>query len=87
MAKTLSSGNATVTLVGESGVGKTTCVHAFADALLENPKMPPEIKHHQIVSLDAPTLIANAPDPGQMEDLVLRILNEAHKAKKYYSIF
>jgi len=87
MAKTLSSGNATVTLVGESGVGKTTCVHAFADALLQNSKMPPEIKHHQIIALDAPTLIANARDPGQMEDLVLRILSESHKAKNIILFF
>ncbi len=87
MAKTLAGGNGTVTLVGESGVGKTTCVHAFADALLENPKMPSEIKHRQVVALDAPMLIANAKDPGQMEELVLRILNEAHKAKNIILFF
>ena len=36
MTQNLASGNATAVLVGDNGAGKTTCVHAFAERLLED---------------------------------------------------
>ena len=87
MNQMISSGNGTVTLVGDTGVGKTTCVHAFADFALNNPSASKEVKHHQIVALDAPTLLSRAKNPGQMEELMIRIFNEAHKAKNIILFF
>jgi ATP-dependent Clp protease ATP-binding subunit ClpC len=87
MIQMLNSGNGTVTLVGDTGVGKTTCVHAFAEHILAEQNTPGNIKHNQVFVLDAPTLIANAKNPGQLEELMLRIFNEAHKAKNIILFF
>lgn len=81
MVGSMGSGSATVTLVGESGVGKTTCVYAFAERLLEDSSLPDKIRYHQVLQLDTPTLLANAKSPGQMEELMLRVLAESSKAK------
>jgi ATP-dependent Clp protease ATP-binding subunit ClpC len=77
----------TVTLVGEAGVGKTTCVHAFAERLLTDGNLPKSIRSNQIVALDASSLIANAQGPGQLENLMIKILNEAHHAKNIILFF
>lgn len=87
MVLMMNNGNGTVTLVGDTGVGKTTCVHAFAEQILADKKTPGRIRHNQVVELDAPTLIANAKNPGQLEELMLRIFNEAHKAKNIILFF
>lgn len=81
MVGSMGSGSATVTLVGDSGVGKTTCVYAFAEHLLEDGSLSDKIRYNQVLQLDTPTLLANAKNPGQMEELMLRVLAEAHKAK------
>jgi ATP-dependent Clp protease ATP-binding subunit ClpC len=86
MMQTLGGGS-TATLVGDSGVGKTTCVHAFAEQLLSNKSAPERIRYNQIIQLDAPSLIANAKNHGQLEELVLRLLHEAHKAKNIILFF
>lgn len=87
MIQTMNTGNATVTLVGETGVGKTTCVHAFAERLLVDSGAPKRIRYNQVVELDAPTLIANAKNPGQLEELMLRLLREAQRAKNIILFF
>ncbi len=87
MIQMLSSGNGTATLVGETGVGKTTCVHAFAEYILGQPKNSSSVAHHQVIQLDTPTLLANAKNSGQLEELMLKILNEAHKAKNIILFF
>lgn len=87
MVQTMNNGNGTVTLVGETGVGKTTCVHAFAERLLTDKTAPKYIRYNQVVELDAPTLIANAKNHGQLEELMLRIIKEAHRAKNIILFF
>lgn len=87
MIQMMNQGNGTVTLIGDTGVGKTTCVHAFAEHILTNKSVPSKIRHNQVVELDAPTLIANAKNPGQLEELMLRIFQEAHKAKNIILFF
>lgn len=87
MIQMLNSGNGTVTLVGDTGVGKTTCVSAFAERILTDANTPGNVRHNQVVALDAPTLIANAKNPGQLEELMLRIFNEAHRAKNIILFF
>lgn len=87
MTQIMGSGSNTITLVGDEGVGKTTCVYAFAENLLADSKLPGKIRHSQVVELDASTLIANAKGPGQLEDLMLHIFNEAHRAKNIILFF
>jgi ATP-dependent Clp protease ATP-binding subunit ClpC len=87
MIQTMGNSRSTITLVGDEGVGKTTCVYALAETLLADPAVPKSIRYSQIVEMDASTLIANAKKPGELEDLMLRIINEAHQAKNIILFF
>ncbi len=73
------SGKANVALVGESGVGKTTAVYAVANRLIQGDE--PKLRYNQIFELNAATLLAQAREKGQLEDLILRVVGEAHHAK------
>lgn len=69
-------------LVGPVGVGKTTIAYAFAQKLVEERKsIPADLRFHQVVTLDASNLIANAKGRGQLEELLIRVFNEAISAK------
>lgn len=87
MVGAMGSGNSALSLVGEVGVGKTTLVYAFAERLLKVHDIPQRIKHHQVIALDAPTLISMARSPGELEGLMIQILNEAIKAKNIILFF
>jgi ATP-dependent Clp protease ATP-binding subunit ClpC len=77
-----SAGRQNATLVGPAGVGKTTIVHAFAERLLDaSSSLTPSLKFRQVIMLDASALIAAAPGRGELEQLIMRILNEAYSAK------
>lgn len=75
-------GKNTIALVGAAGVGKTYIVESFAGAIL-NPtdKVPASIKYNQIVLLDSASLISAAKRPGDLEQLMTQILNEAYSSK------
>ena len=76
------NGNRNVALVGPYGSGRTTIVEAFAETLLDaNSKIPSNLKFSQIYVIDASALISAANEPGSLEQLVPRIINEAYKAK------
>ncbi len=80
MLQVLSQADRTnIALVGEVGTGKTTAVYALAEQLLSG--VSTELKYHQIFSLNAATLLSSAHHPGQMEELIFRIANEAHHAR------
>ncbi len=87
MAQIMGSSNSTITLVGDEGVGKTTCVYAFAERLLADGSLPKQIRYSQVVELDASVLIANAKHPGELEDLMLHIFAEASRAKNIILFF
>ena len=75
-------GRRNAVLVGPVGVGKTTIAYAFAQNLVENrTSIPPELQYHQVITLDASNLIANAKGRGQLEELLIHIFNEAIAAK------
>lgn len=70
------------TIVGEVGVGKTTLVHALAQRLLLDAKsVPAKLRFQQVMELNASHLIANAKGRGQLEELLIRVFNEAIAAK------
>lgn len=75
-------GRRNAVLVGESGVGKTTLVYSLAQRLLlANSQIPRELMYQQVITLDAANLIANAKARGQLEELLIRVFNEAIHAK------
>ncbi len=77
-----SEGRQNAVLVGETGVGKTTVVHAFAERLLDaSSKLPGSLKFRQVVMLDSAALLSAAPGKGELEDLIMRIFSEAFSAK------
>lgn len=76
------SGRRNVVLVGEAGVGKTTLVYSLASRLLSaKVKNSHQLKYQQVIALDASNLIANAKAKGQLEELLIRVFNEALHAK------
>ena len=81
MIQNMNSGAGSVSLVGELGAGKTTAVHAFADRLIEDQKVPETLKNHQVVAIDAPTLLSQARGRGELEGLMIRVFNEAARAR------
>lgn len=69
-------------LIGNYGSGRTTLINYFAETLLNaSSKIPSSLKFSQLYSLDAASLIAVADKPGELEYLMIRILNEAYAAK------
>lgn len=77
-----SGGRQNAALVGPSGVGKTTIVHAFAERILDaSAKIPSNLKFRQVFILDSSSLIAAAPGRGELEGLVMEVLGEAYTAK------
>lgn len=75
-------GRQNIALVGPLGVGKTSLVHAFAEKLM-NPSadLPANLRFHQVVSLDAGSLIGSAKGRGDLEELVNALMVEAYRAK------
>lgn len=79
MMNVLANGrSSSVALVGEVGTGKTTAVYALAKKLLTDNV--PSLRYHQVFSLDASVLIANASHFPSLEQLLLGVFNEAAKA-------
>ena len=76
------SGRQNAVLVGAAGVGKTSIIHAFAEQLLDaSAALPESLKFRQVFILDSASLIAAAPGRGELEGLVMQVLNEAYAAK------
>lgn len=77
-----SGGRQNAVLVGPTGVGKTTIVHAFAERILDaKAKIPASLKFRQVFILDSAALIAAAPGRGELEGLIMQVLGEAYSAK------
>ena len=76
------SGRQNAVLVGAAGVGKTSIIHAFAERLLDaSSPLPESLRFRQVFILDSASLIAAAPGRGELEGLIMRVLNEAYSAK------
>lgn len=75
-------GRSNAVLVGEQGAGKTTLIYALAQKLITNNKdVPKSVAFQQVIALDASNLIANTKSPGQLEELLITLFNEAIHAK------
>ncbi|MDR0979961.1 MAG: ATP-dependent Clp protease ATP-binding subunit [Candidatus Nomurabacteria bacterium] len=77
-----SGGRQNVAIVGPDGAGKTSVVHDFAERLLDaDSEIDKNLKFRQVFLLDSAALIAGAPNRGEIEGLMTRVLNEAAAAK------
>jgi ATP-dependent Clp protease ATP-binding subunit ClpC len=52
-----------------------------------DPATPPNLRYNHIFAIDAPTFIARANAGGNVENLLIRMLNEAHAAKNVILFF
>jgi ATP-dependent Clp protease ATP-binding subunit ClpC len=75
------NGRRNVALVGGLGVGKTTFVYALANKILNSKGSARQLNNMQIIGLDSASLLANAKGRGQLEELMIRLFNEAARAK------
>lgn len=76
------AGRQNIALVGAYGSGRSTIVNSFAETLMNaDSKIPNSLKFRQIYSLDAPSLISAARNHGEIEYLMIKILNEIYSAK------
>ncbi len=75
----LASGSPHVVLVGQPGVGKDAVVADIAHRMVSE-EVPPQLKDHRLVSLSVPALVAGASAPGELEQRVLRLVNEVVRA-------
>jgi ATP-dependent Clp protease ATP-binding subunit ClpC len=68
-----------VVLVGADGIGKSTTVYALAQRLIEG-NTARSLAYHQIISLNATDIISNARGPGELEQMMTSLANEASHA-------
>ncbi|MEO7617444.1 MAG: AAA family ATPase [Candidatus Saccharibacteria bacterium] len=71
----LSRSNSSAVIVGEVGIGKTSLLYGVADELLQG--RGGRMAHHQIVSLNASVLLAQASHDDNLENLLLHLFSEA----------
>ncbi len=75
-------GRQNVALIGAYGSGRSTIVNSLAETLMNaDSKIDNSLKFRQIYSLDAPSLISAAKNQGELEYLMIKILNEIYSAK------
>lgn len=74
-----SQGASAVALVGEQGVGKTSHMSALAQVLLEE-KNDRNLEHRQIISLNPSVILSAARYPGELEHIVMSLLEETAHA-------
>ena len=75
-------GRQNAVLVGRAGAGKSTIIHAFAERLLDaSANIPENLRFRQVFILDSAALIGAAPGRGELENLIMQVLNEAYRAK------
>ncbi|HEY5152551.1 MAG TPA: AAA family ATPase, partial [Candidatus Saccharimonadales bacterium] len=70
---------AAVVLIGPDGIGKSQSVYALAQRLIEGNTVP-SLAYHQIVGLNATNITSHAQKPGELEQIMLSLGNEASHA-------
>ncbi|MDP3052163.1 MAG: ATP-dependent Clp protease ATP-binding subunit [bacterium] len=70
---------ANVLIVGEPGVGKRTVVAGFGE-MIKSGRIRPELEYKRLLELDAGSLVSSAKTKGDLEELIIRLFNDAVKA-------
>ncbi len=68
-----------IALIGDDGIGKTTNVFALAQRLIEG-NSGPVLAFHQVIALNASDITSNAHEPGELEQIMISLANEASHA-------
>ncbi len=68
-----------IALIGADGIGKTSHMYALAQIFIEG-KASRKLAYHQVVGLDAGAIISAARYPGELEQIVIQLANEAAHA-------
>jgi ATP-dependent Clp protease ATP-binding subunit ClpC len=68
-----------VALVGSDGIGKTSHLFALAQIFIEG-KASRKLAYHQVIRLDANAIISAARYPGELEQIMVQLANEAAHA-------
>ncbi|MDB5170406.1 MAG: hypothetical protein JWO35_100 [Candidatus Saccharibacteria bacterium] len=69
-----------VALIGPDGIGKSSSVYALAQRLIEGEKTTQRLAYHQIISINATDITSTARRPGDLENLMINLTNEASHA-------
>jgi ATP-dependent Clp protease ATP-binding subunit ClpC len=83
----IQAGRSNIILVGDAGVGKTTCIDAFADSLLFEVDANYPLRFHQVYSVDTASMLSQINDQNHLENTLNLIANEAYKAKNIILYF
>jgi ATP-dependent Clp protease ATP-binding subunit ClpA len=68
-----------VALIGPDGIGKTSNVYALAQRMIEG-NTTSNLAYHQIISLNATDITSQARGPGDLEQIMISVVNEAAHA-------
>jgi ATP-dependent Clp protease ATP-binding subunit ClpC len=72
--------NATaIALIGPDGIGKTNSVNALAQRMIEG-NTTESLTYHQIISLNATDITSQAHGEGDLEQIMISVVNEATRA-------
>lgn len=75
-------GRQNIALVGPYGSGRSTIVNSLAETLMDaSVNLPHNLKFRQIFSLDVSSLLSATSRKGELENLMINILNEIYAAK------
>jgi ATP-dependent Clp protease ATP-binding subunit ClpC len=72
-------GTYAIALIGPNGIGKTSHAYALAQNLLTDTGNP-RMQHQQVIALDASAIISASQRPGELEQILTLLLNEAMHA-------
>ena len=73
-------------LVGKAGIGKTAIAEGLAQAII-NKKVPSDLLHKRVLSLDLASLVAGTKYRGEFEQRLKRIMDEIIAAKRKIILF
>jgi len=68
-----------VVLLGDDGIGKSSSVYALAQRMIEG-NVVPSLAYHQIISLNATDITSRARGQGDLEQIMISLVNEASRA-------
>jgi ATP-dependent Clp protease ATP-binding subunit ClpC len=68
-----------IALIGPDGIGKTNTVYALAQRMIQGSTTP-SLAYHQIISLNATDITSQAHGTGDLEQIMVSVVNEASKA-------
>ncbi|MEW5907796.1 MAG: ATP-dependent Clp protease ATP-binding subunit [Patescibacteria group bacterium] len=78
----LKSKQSNVLIIGEAGVGKMSLVQKFA-RMVESGNVSPNLAYRKVLALDLKQVLAGLNTVGQMEERIMKVLNQAKSAGNF----